>query len=768
MRLRLGDPVKRWMAVRPLALGTACFLLGLIAGHAAPGILIWGFAALGMAALLLVFRKKALVFMLLIPLGAAWISLRLIRPVAPETDSALLTGRVDSEAAVEDGRLRVLLAEAALDGEALPCKVMLYLYDMEEVPPPGARITATAKTWRPSDAGNPGGFDPGAWLWRQGAALCASAGAKKVIAVEPPEGFSPAGWLHGTRARLAGLIDAVFDEDCAGVVAALVMGDRSGLSEETWTSFRASGVAHLLAISGLHVGALFVLLEWLFMRLSLSRKAAFFAALPLMAAYALLAGATASVLRACLMIAAARLARFSGRPRDGASALALSMLPLLVANPLYIEDAGFVLSFSAVAGLTLFARRVPEPEEEWTDPTARLLRRVRQVARASLAAQLGAIPATACFFNQLPLWFLPFNVALGPLMVALFPLLLAVLAASAVWMPLGIALAVPAQALLRLFARIAAWGARMPGAVARVADWPAWLIALYAAAAFIASPYARLEGWNHARMLARGAMAALVALSLCLPAFTAYVDGVQITFLDVGEGDAAVVRTERRVYLIDTGEGSAAARYLLDNGLRPDGVFFSHGHSDHAGGLSALADCFPPCPVYVSCAWARDGLDEAVEAAWQKAMDAGWPAAFLTAGDELALSETAVLRVWYPDGDAAAGINENSLVCSVECGRSAALFTGDLPAARELTALPDCTVLKVPHHGSRASTGPLMLAQVTPDIAVISVGPNSFGHPAQEVLDRLAGVAVYRTDICGAITVTMTAEGETRVRWQRR
>ena len=526
-----------------------------------------------------------------------WISLVMIRPTVPEMEDALLVGRVDSDAAVSENRVCVLLTNASLDGEALPCKVMLYLYDMEEIPPFGAAIAAQVRTWRPSSAGNPGGFDYGAWLWRQGAALCASAGAKKVLGVEPPRGFSPALWLHDARARLAGLIGAAFDEDCAGVVTALITGDRSGLPEETWKNYRASGVAHLLALSGLHVGALFLLLEWLFMRLRLSRKAAFFAALPFMAAYALLVGAPASVLRACLMLAAARLARFDGRPRDGLSVMALSMLPLLVVNPLYIEDTGFVMSYSAVAGLVLFARRVPEPEEGWASRPARLLRRARQAARASFAAQIGAIPAAACFFNQLPVWFLPFNVVLAPLMVALFPLLLAAVGLAALCAPLSPLLIAPAQALLRLFARVTAWGARMPGAVVNAADWPAWLIALYAAAAFVASPYSRAARRGVGRIMARAVLAAALALALFLPSLTRYVDGVEITFLDVGEGDAAVIRTEDRVYLIDVGDGDTAARYLLDQGLSPDGVFLSHGHDDHAGGLSPLLDCFPPCPL---------------------------------------------------------------------------------------------------------------------------------------------------------------------------
>jgi len=762
MRFSGRDPVDRWIAVRPLALFTACFLAGLIIGRIAPALPAWGLGAVAAGVLMAVFRRRAFAFALAMMLGALWIGLFLIRPAVVEADDVLLVGRVDGEAVEKDNYVRLRLGGVEIDGRTQPYRVMLYLYDAQDIPPVGAEISLRARTWAPDGAGNPGGFDYADWLWRQRIALCASAGAQKLISVDAPDSLSPAAWPQAARARIAGVIRAAFSDDCEGLVIALVTGDKSEMPEESRENYRASGVSHLLAISGLHVGVLFLALEWLLMRLRLSRRAAFFTALPFMAGYVLLVGAPASVLRACLMYAAGRAARFDGRPRDGATVMCLSMLPLLMVNPLYIEDTGFVLSYAAVAGLTLFARRVPEREPRGRPLPVRLLRRVGQAARVSFAAQLGAVPATVCFFNQLPVWFLPFNVVMAPLMIVLFPALLAVTAVSAVCAPLGAALARPAEAVIRLFGGLTAWGARMPWAMINGADWPGWMIALYAAAAFVASPYTYVarRGVKHA--LALASMPAVIALALFLPALVSR-EGLEITFLDVGQGDGAVVRAEDRLYLIDVGDGDAMARYLLSQGLRPDGIFLSHGHSDHAGGLSAIVDSFQPCPLYISSVWDREGLDEGVEAAWRKAMDAGWPAVTLTAGDELALSDSVVLRVWHPGLVPAMGLNENSLVCSVTFGWSTALFTGDLPAAQELVPLPDCTVLKVGHHGSRSSTGPVLLEQVTPAVAVISVGHNSYGHPAQEVLDRLDGVAVYRTDERGAVTVSMNWNGETTV-----
>ena len=763
MRAQGGDPMDRWISARPLALLTACFLAGIIAGRTAePMPLIWGGLALAGALALIVSRKKALAFALAILLGALHVSLFMVKPPVTGADGVLLRGRVDAEPHLTEEYARLRLRDAEIDGEALPCRVMLYLYDAEDIPACGDVVTVTANTWTPRGAGNPGGFDYAAWLWRQRVALCASAGADKLLAVEPPASFSLLRWTQTLRRRVADSVRGAFGEESAGVALALITGDRSGMDEETRENYRATGVSHLLALSGLHVSVLLAALEGLLRRLRLSRKTSFFLTLPVMALYALLVGLPASILRACLMHVAASLARLDGRPRDSLSVVSLSMLPLLLVNPLYIEDAGFVLSYCAVAGLALLARPWPEGTERRPSPLLRGLDRLKAALRASLAAQAGALPATVCLFNQVPLWFLPFNVVLAPLMTLLFPLLLAAVGLNALCPALAVPLVWLSEKLMGLFDAVTAWGAKMPLALVNAADWPAWLIALYAAAALCASPFLRFARRGRGPALARAAMAGLALLGLLLPSFAPR-DGLTITFVDVGQGDGAVIRAEGHIYLMDTGESAAMAEYLLSQGLTPEGVFLSHGHSDHAAGLEEILARFAPCPLYVPETWGVEPLDEPVAAAWEKALAAGWPAVRLRAGDELALSPNVTMTVWHPGALAAQGLNETSLVCSVRYGDSAALFTGDLSMAQELLPLPDCTVLKVGHHGSKYSTGEVLISQVSPAVAVISVGRNRFGHPAPETLARLEGVAVYRTDQRGAVTAVLNKDGTTWV-----
>ena len=757
------DPLDRWIAARPLALFAACFLAGVIAGHAArPMPLIWAVLSVSAGLALAIFRKRALAFSLAVMLGALHVSLFMVKPAVYGAEGVCLTGYVDAEPRQTETALRLRLGGASVDGEPVPCRVMLYLYDMETTPAVGDRITAAVNTWTPRGAGNPGGFDYAAWLWRQRVALCASAGAEAVAAVEAPDSFSLIRWTSMARSRVAAVIRGAFSEASEGIVLALVAGDRSEMSEDLRDSLRASGVAHLLALSGLHVGLLLAALDWLLRRLGLGRKASFCLTLPVMALYCLLVGLPASVLRACLMFAAARLARLDGRPRDGLTIIALSMLPLLLLNPLYIEDAGFVLSYSAVTGLALLGRPWPDQEVDRTTRLGRCRAGLLSSLRVSLAAQAGALPATICLYNQIPLWFLPFNLLLGPLVALLFPLLLAAVALAALSPALAAPLVWMAEGLVSAFTAATAFGATLPLALINAADWPAWLIALYAGAALCASPHARFARKGRRALWAKAAMLSLIALGLLLPRLSVP-GGLTVTFLDVGQGDGAVMRAEGKTYLMDTGEGSDMADYLLNQGLTPDGVFLSHGHSDHAAGLSAIVDDFPPCPIYVSTEWDSEPLDEPVALAWDKAREAGWPVVRLRAGDELSLSARVTMRVWHPGLLPARGLNETSLVCSVHYGDAAALFTGDLPMGQELMPLPRCTVLKVGHHGSKYSTGAPLLDQACPAVAVISVGHNNFGHPAPAVLQRLEGAAVYRTDQRGAVTVALDEDGSARV-----
>lgn len=764
-----------WIEARPLVVFALCFAAGAVIAHAAlPEVwIVWAVAAALIATLMILFRQKTLAFSLALLLGALWLDLFLIKPDVTAEQDVLLAGRVNSAVAQGEKSWRVRLDHVTIDGEKCPSKVMLYFYSEPPALEYGARLSVRVNTWLPGENADSGGFDYAAWLWRQRAALGASAKSRSEITIEPPSSFSLTGWSFESRARLNAVIERVFPADSAPFAAALITGDKSAMPEEEKENYRRAGVSHLLALSGLHVSALFLCLEFLLRKMRVHRRAAFGVSLGLMAVYTVVVGCPASIVRAAVMYAAARIGAFSGRPRDGLTTLSTALLILLIVNPLYIEDVGFLLSFTAVGGLIVLAPGwLNAPRKKDADRPTRApsrlksaLTRVAQSLIASMAAQLGTLPVVACQFNQLPVWFLLFNAVLIPAMTLIYPALLFVTLLGCVWPTGGAVLGGVLAWPVRLFNRVTALGAILPMAQVNCPDWPTWLILLYAAMALLAAaPVTRF--YRLRRGLAVAAMAGLAAVAWLLPALPSGED-VIVTFLDVGQGDAAVIETDNLCYLVDVGDGNTAARWLLDEGLTPQGVFLTHSHADHAGGLKAIVDAFPPSTLYVSCLWDEETHDDSVDEGWQRALDEGWCVRYLAAGDEVKLSQSALARVWNPSGDAAADINENCMVLSVQTGRSAALITGDLPMSCERIPLPDCTVLKVAHHGAASSTGEIMLAQTTPSVAVISVGRNNYGHPSPDTLARLSGCAVYRTDECGAVTVVMKADGETEVRTAR-
>ena len=208
--------------------------------------------------------------------------------------------------------------------------------------------------------------------------------------------------------------------------------------------------------------------------------------------------------------------------------------------------------------------------------------------------------------------------------------------------------------------------------------------------------------------------------------------------------------------------------YIEYMGLDVRGIFLTHPDSDHAAGLAEVLSVCAPDAIYVPYKW--DEIDDAGEdvlRGMELARQMGVEIVYLSAGDEMMLPGGSFLTVWSPGDDPRLDdSNEISLVFSVERGEGSVLFTGDIPISAEPDYLPDVDVLQVAHHGAKSSTGKEGLLQMTPSVAVISVGENRYGHPTQEALERLAevGAVIYRTDESGAVTVRIFRDGRVYVK----
>ncbi len=609
--------------------------------------------------------------------------------------------------------------------------------------------------------------DPAAPLWgRPGGVLA----VRRVESVDPRGAPTPGErlreWIGATARRLYG--------SRAPVVDALILGRKTSLDPELRERFARAGLAHLLAISGLHVG---FLAGWLLLALravGLGPSRAAVGAAAGAVAYAGFLGWPAPATRAALLAAVLALSRQRQRHPEGRSVLAAVVLLLLLADPWTVRDLGAWLSVAAVWGVaeaTRWSDRALGPAPWW------------RMLAGSVGATLMTAPVTAAAFGSVSLVGVGLNLVAIPLASVAVPGVALSLLVAPLWESLAQSLAAGAGLALHLVEILADLASRprlaaimQPAEPASALPW----LALCALAAWGVS--GRTTRWEALRRSALGGGLLLWALlALRLAPTPDEGSGLTLHFLDVGQGDAAVIRTPGgRFVLVDAGPRSAtfdAGRrvvvpFLARRGARSlAAAVLSHAHADHLGGMLAVADRVRPEVVLDPAALTADPLYGSF-LAWLE--DAAVPWRPARAGDGFTLDGVR-FRVLHPDPAWAEGgfdLNEDSLVLLVEYGDFQALFVGDAGLAAEAHLagrLPRVDLLKVGHHGSRGATGDAFLAELAPRAGVVSVGRNRYGHPAPEALGRLRarGVSIWRTDSAGTITVT-TDGARMQVRGERR
>ncbi len=632
----------------------------------------------------------------------------------------------------------------------------------------------------PEGRRNPGVPDGGVALRRRGIQWQARSADCRALVVEPPPHGEPlAARLEKARAGLARFFRGLsLPGESAGLLSALVTGEREALSPEFQDSFRRAGLSHLLAISGLHLGLVAVGAYLLLCRL-LARSAFFrwqgdvrrpaaLAAFLLALGYTMLSGSEVPAVMAALFMLAVLL----GRQRDWLQVLCAAALAILALWPQALWTASFQLSFAAVAGVILAAPIFygwlgfgPGCREAsgWHRP----LSWAAQLLSVSLGASLFTAPLVARHFSQVAL--------LGPLVN-----LVAVPLAAWLVVPLGLLAVVSypfSQALASAFCWCAAWPALILEKLAGwVADMPAasLMVPTPGAVATLASLVALMLMFSAGRRrLTSGALLLAVAVAWqgavwLSPRFSGR---MEVTFIDVGQGDAALVRLPGGMTLLidggprGPGEYDAGrqvvGRFLLAQGIsRLDAVAATHLEADHAGGLVWLVENFHPRELWVGepVEGGRLAADLAGAAA-----RAGCQIRLLGAGERLEPAAGVALEVLWP-GRELAGLlaNERSLVLRVAYGERAFLFTGDVEREGERLLLESGAVLradvvKVGHHGSRGASSPELVGRAHAGVAVISVGRDNVHRlPDAEVEERWlsAGARLLRTDVCGAVSVS--------------
>ena len=595
----------------------------------------------------------------------------------------------------------------------------------------------------------------------------------EIVSVMPGQDGG-ASLLHRTRSRLEDVLQSSVPEPVAPVASAVLLGLRAGIQQETYADFREAGLAHLLAVSGLHAG-LVLGLSLLVSRALLGRRYGLYliAPLALLWGYILLAGAPPSAVRAGIMGSAFLLALAAGRMPAAVNALGLSAFLVLLVEPLSLWDRSFQLSFTAMSGVLLLGlpgsawalERTSALRERLPETAGRALGAATASLTVSLGAFVGSLPVVAFNFGEVPLLGAPATLVAMLVMPAFLVASALTAAAGLVFAPLGEALGLVTWLAGTALTELARLFAAVPGALLTIdrmsAAWVWGAYALIACAGAVISRQRWLpavsevirtvwEGPSRSveRLAVLGIAGTLLG-TVWIAALTPHSDLLHIHVLDVGQGDALLIVTpDGATALVDGGPDPRQTANLVDTllpleGLRMDVGVMTHGHADHATGLLGLAregrfKLLLATPLLTGEAVTSRAEIDALGVDVQEGIR----------GMSLMLGEGVALEVLNPPlplhSGTSSDLNNNSIALRLTYGEASALLMADLFTEAEYALLDagvdlSADVLKVGHHGSATSTSPELLAAVGPAAAAVPVGAeNRFGHPSAEVMERLA------------------------------
>ena len=587
------------------------------------------------------------------------------------------------------------------------------------------------------------------------------------------------GWPRGVTGALcrwrAGAVErlSAIKGDAGALMRGVVLGDRRGLTGSAVDEdFRVLGLSHVVAVSGSHLAVVCGVVLALARRTRLPKRWVLVGVVGVATGYTVLTGLALSAVRSCVMLVAGAIGETAGVRRDGSGALALSVVGIVAVSPWSVFDIGFALSILAVAGLLVFG----DLAACWVSTAfSGRFEKTTALLGGTLVAQLCTLPIVVGTFGMLSLAAPAANLVVVPPAEVAICVGLAGAALSGVSAPLGMLVVRAAGLILEFVTRAAAVLAAMPGAAVSVGALGSGVV--MAGCLVLAWVWARWPVPSGAGV-ARVALAGVLVVTLAAGAGPRGPAQVEVCVLDVGQGDAILVRDGSKTMLVDTGADATVLRQALSRtGVRViDAVILTHDHDDHIGGFGGLAGVARIGWIGLPVTTAGEGFT-AVRAQASRLTPRGKvELRLLQAGTSWRVGRASV-RVLWPAADAPGdiGTNDTSIVLEVRTVSTTIVLTGDAEeAAQQGIAdrglLRHADVLKVPHHGSKNGLTEVGLEGWTPRDALVSVGTgNDFGHPSPETIALLqhAGVRVWRTDTYGDLTIECTARGY-RVRAARR
>ena len=582
--------------------------------------------------------------------------------------------------------------------------------------------------------------------------------------------------IHKIREKLKENIQELLTKETYALGIGILIGDNSRINEKIVEDFKNSNLSHMLAVSGAHINYVVLTVSILFTKKRAGIKAQRVVTIMMMLFFMELTQMTSSVVRAGISCIIYMLASLLYRKADVINAMAISTLLILLNNPFKLFDIGFQLSYAGTLGIILFCKLINIPLKN------KLLKYLKDSIIISISANIFIIPIMMYQFNTISLTFILSNLLAGPLLGISIILEIIVLLIS--FMSINIA-AIPAKVLnilLILIINIANWFSNIE--ISKIYVITPQIISIVAYYLICAAIILKKK---NRKIIVIIMLTVLIINSFPTP------KKLRINFIDVGQGDSTLIRTEtNKVILIDSGGSTASSSfdvgnkvllpYLLDRRIKKiDFIIVSHFDADHCQAFETVIDNINVRKVVVC---KQSMITQEYLNIINKCKKKNIKIIVVERGDKLKIDKRTEFEILHPGerflDDGKGGLNANAIVCKMNYKLNngkifSILFTGDIEveAEKELEQVYGkklkADILKIAHHGSKTSSREEFIKLVSPKIALIGVGENNkFGHPADITLERLEkeNVKVYRTDQMGEVSITINKNGEIKVKTQ--
>ncbi len=654
----------------------------------------------------------------------------------------------------EDGRKKAFVTDVVLqteDGQTVHAGNAYLTYTPKEdeviLLEDGTQLSFTGTVYHPSGQNNPYGFDFRQYLLTKGVGYGISCYGGGSVTGQKSNGLSSV--FYRLRVSLYDQCRAIFGEESA-LPLALLLGYRDDLPDDIQNAFSDAGVAHILAVSGLHVTLLASAVLLLLKPFHLSPAARMTVIGVFLAVYCVITGFSAPVVRASLLLMIGMLAAVMKRRSDPLTSLSAAFLLILLADPLQLYTASFILSFSAVAGMIVFGDLFSTVK-----PRNAVIAALWNWWKTTFAATLGTVLPVILYFHNFSVIGLLINPLICALIGVMQPVYAVIFVIGCIYLPFGNFLAGVFSCVTRFFTEGVTFLSRLPFAVLRVASPGLISMILIAAALLVLTRYVLV-----------GKRRKLLFCALCMVGFTVSMileqdHSLRYIQLSLGQEDAALVVDDRTTVVVDTGEnGSDLSNYLLSEGLKADRVVISHMHSDHIGGINSLLDHHIPIGCVYLPADAEQFAGYQAMKTLMRIREDGIPVVYVARGDQFS-TPRATFTVLWPEKDGvnpAGEANSYATALMMDLDGVKLLSMTDVSGTYEMYSAQPADILKIAHHGSKNSTGEDFLQAVHPSTAILTCTDRSDTLPSPDTLIRLedAGVKVFRTDETGALTVVCT------------